>query len=74
MQDMAEVHYLNDTSADILPEKIIEGALNEEFASVVVVGWTKEGEFYHASSSMDVAEILLLLELNKKHILDQATD
>jgi len=37
----------------------------------VVVGWKKNGEFFFASSMASGAEVLLLLEVAKKQLLEE---
>jgi hypothetical protein len=72
---MAEVIQLHgSTTLEIPPDRVLDGAKTEELQTVFVVGWCKTGESYFASSTGDCAELLLLLELAKKSVMEQATD
>lgn len=62
------------TRLDIPPERVLNGALESELESVLVVGWQKNGQLYKASSTGDAAAILLLLEHMRFDIMQQLTD
>lgn len=59
------------TTLDITPSNILSGALNHDFDSVMVIGWDKAGKFYIASSSGDIGQLLLLLEVAKRETIAQ---
>lgn len=58
------------TKLDLPPERLLTQALEAQPDSVVIVGYGKDGEFYFASSKADGAEVLWLLELAKKRLLE----
>lgn len=57
------------TTLDIDPNKILNAAI-DEIESGVIIGWDKNKDFYFASSQGDLREVLLLLELAKKELLE----
>ena len=57
------------THLDIDPERILDHA-SGELDEVVVVGWCKNGDLYTASSTGDIAKMLLLCKSLEKNILD----
>jgi hypothetical protein len=72
---MGEVVSLGvQTSLDIPPDKVLQGALDEGMAAAVVIGWDKDDGFYFASSDASVGEVLVLLELAKKRLLVEYED
>jgi hypothetical protein len=62
------------TKHDIPAEDVINGAKDAKFESVMVVGWTKDEGHYLASSTGDAAEMLFILELAKKRVIDEVTN
>ena len=58
------------TTLDIPPEKILNSAIKAEITTAVVVGWDKNGELYFTSSVSDGGEVLWLLEIAKKALMD----
>lgn len=56
------------TKLDIPAERILDRAVKADLTDVVVIGYTKEGERYFASSYASGPEVLWLLE-NAKHDL-----
>ena len=61
------------TTLDIPVERILERAARADLESVVVIGWTKEGDYYFASSHADGADVLWLIEVTKKKLLSATT-
>jgi hypothetical protein len=57
---------------DIPAEKLLNEALNADLEGVVVLGWTNDGLSYFSWSYADAGESLLLLELAKRELLEQA--
>lgn len=57
------------TSLDLPPDQVLEQA-TDHLESVIVIGYTKEGEEYFCSSLADGGEVLWLLERFKKQLLD----
>ncbi len=67
---MAEVlTYTGVTTLDCPAERILDLAAKADLDAAVVVGWTKDGEFYFASSVADGPEVLWLIEIAKKKLL-----
>lgn len=68
---MAEIIELNMvTRLDIPAERVIARAAEVEFVEIVVVGFTKAGEFYFTSNKADAGTIIYLMEMAKKRLLD----
>ena len=60
------------TTLEIPAAKVLAAATESDLEDVLVIGWCKSGEFFFASSSPDGAELLFLLELAKKQLMDAA--
>ena len=58
------------TRLDLPPERILESAITVGLTDAIVIGWYKEGELYFASSISGGADVLWLLEIAKKELLD----
>lgn len=58
------------TSLDVPVERILNSALKEGLETVVVIGWCKDGEPYFASSVASGAEVMWLLRLSEKRLLE----
>ena len=68
---MGEVINLEQiTRLDIPPERVIDNAPVEELESAVLLGWKKDGEFYFVSSIANGPDVLWLMELAKKKLLE----
>lgn len=68
----AEIHIFNGiTSLDIPVDRVLEQAIGK-LQGVVVLGYDEEGEFYGASNYADRGEVLWLLELCKKKLMEEA--
>ena len=68
---MGEVINLEQiTRLDLPPERVIDNAPVEELESAVLLGWKKDGEFYFASSIANGPDVLWLMELAKKKLLE----
>lgn len=66
MADIIELDVI--TRLDIPVSRVLNNAADLE--NVVVIGWTKEGDFYFASSKGDGGDVIYLLELAKKKLLE----
>lgn len=67
----AEVVTLNCvTRHDIPVERIIDSAASVSLTSVVILGFTEDGQEYFAASSPDGPEVLWLLERCKRELLN----
>jgi hypothetical protein len=68
---MGEVVNLDQiTRLDLPPERVLNGALAKDLDVAIVVGITKEGEFYFSGSLADGSETLWWLEIAKKRLLE----
>lgn len=67
----AEIHKFNgNTLLDLEADDVLEAA-KEKLETVIVVGWTHEGDMYLASTTSDTGKILLLMEVAKAGLLDR---
>ena len=65
---MADIlKFTGETMGDIPVESVLDGARG--LTSVLVMGWTKDDEFYGASSTGDAKELLWLVEKFKSLVL-----
>jgi len=62
------------TKLDIPPGRILAKASEAELESAVVVGFDKNGDFYFASSLAAGPEVLWLLKLAEKKLLEVGDD
>jgi hypothetical protein len=58
------------TRLDIPPERVLNSAKEANLENCVVIGWEKNGDFYFASSIASGPEVIWLLELAKKKLLE----
>jgi len=58
----------NVTYLDIDPDLILENNKGK-LASVLIMGWTKDDEFFTASSQADGGEVLWFMELCKQRLM-----
>lgn len=56
------------TKLDIDPDLVLENNKGE-LESVLIIGWTKDGELLTATSQADGGEVLWLMELCKKRLM-----
>lgn len=59
------------TYADLPTDKVLAAATNK-LSDVVIIGYTKDGEEYFASSMADGASVLWLAERLKKYLLEES--
>ena len=57
------------TTCDLPRQRILDGAALNDVQDVVLLGYTPDGEFYLAMQKHGAAELLLLLERARAHIL-----
>jgi hypothetical protein len=50
------------TSLPMPAETVLNGARKENFTTVVVLGYTQEGEEFFSASTSDAGELVLLME------------
>lgn len=65
------IEFPGPTLLDIPPDKILSGALGAKLVMRLVIGETEDGEIYSSTSTGDLAEIILALELAKAAFLKQ---
>lgn len=56
------------------PNQVLEGAIDGDLKSVVIIGYTQDGEFWFASSDPDGPSVLWDLEKAKQALLDVSVD
>jgi hypothetical protein len=59
------------TRLDLPPERVITRAMEAGLTEVVVIGRDPAGNFWFAASKADGGDVLWLLELAKKRLLEQ---
>ena len=59
------------TTLDLPPKLVVEGALEEDFKDVVIMGLLESGEAYYATNIANVGNVLLILERFKLAILEE---
>lgn len=69
MDDNIEI-FDGPTTLDIPPSRVLSGAQEQSFKSIVVLGELEDGSLYFASSAGDGAAVLWLIEKAKKDLLD----
>lgn len=57
------------TKLDIPPDRLLINAIGN-MEDVVIIGWDKNNEFYFSSSQANGGDILWLIELAKKRLLE----
>ncbi len=60
------------TTNELPSDQVIEAAVGI-LDSVLLIGWHKDGTFYTAASGPSIPEALMMLELCKKRLMDNAT-
>lgn len=60
----------NITSLDSPTDNVLEACKGHCSAGVVVIGFDDDGDFYFASSIADGGDVLWLMELAKKKLLE----
>ncbi len=63
-----------DVEMPIPTANVLEGAVNADLKDVVICGRDKEGNFYLASSSNNLPNVLWLLELARFHLVANGPD
>lgn len=58
------------TTLDVPVDRVLEGAIEQDLRSVMVIGWDKDGKFYVASSDTRKADLNWLLDLAKQRLLE----
>lgn len=63
------VNFPGITKLNLPPERILEQAGSADLDGVVVIGWTKDGKFYAASSYADGGDVMFLCEMVKHRLI-----
>ena len=58
------------TTLDVDSQRVLQAALDAEVKEVVVIGLSKDGDFYFASSQASGPEVLWVLEKAKNKLLN----
>lgn len=58
------------TRLDLSAERILQAAIDAKIESAVVLGYDADGEFYFASTKADGGEVIWLMEIAKKKLLE----
>lgn len=58
------------TTHNLSPERVLDAAKQAYLEGVVVLGWEKGGAPYFASSIADGGDVMWLMELCKKRLLE----
>lgn len=64
------IKFTGATTNDIEPDVILESAKNEMLSECLVIGFQPDGQLYFAGSTGDVGQILTMIELAKKQLMD----
>ena len=68
----AEIHsFPGNTLCELEANDILEAAKEQGLDTTVIVGWTKEGELYVASTTSNTGNIFLLLDVTKASLLEK---
>ena len=62
------------TRLDVPAERVLNAALGAGLESVVIAGYTADGEEYFASSIADGGSVLWLVEQFKRQLFEKADD
>jgi hypothetical protein len=55
---------------DLPAERVLQAAIDARVETVVVLGYDADGEFYFASTKGDGGEVIWLMEIAKKKLLE----
>ena len=66
------IEFPGPTLLDIPCDKILNSAIEAKLGFCVVIGETQDGEIFTATSTGDLADIILALELAKSAFMKQA--
>ena len=64
----------NATRLDLPADRVLDAAKGHLTDGVVIIGFDGNGEFYFASSIADGGEVLWLLEMSKKQLLENGNE
>lgn len=61
--------FTGETTADIPTKTVLEGAIEQDLNTVLVIGFCKDGQYYYAASTSSAGEMLLLVEIFKSKVI-----
>lgn len=68
---MGEVVELDcNTTLPIPSDRLLQAAIDGGVRDVVILGYDADGELWFASADPNVAQVLWLIELGKRHLLE----
>jgi hypothetical protein len=70
---MTVVPFSGPTRLDTPAARVLTTASDASLQTAIVIGWDSKGEFYFSSSAADGAEVLWLIKVTEKKLLDEAT-
>lgn len=70
MTDSNVVEFQGITKLDIPAERVLQRAMDAGLTEAVAIGLDPSGQFWFASSKADGGDVLWLLEIAKKRLLD----
>lgn len=68
------VKFTGLTKLDLKVSDVIDGARDHDLEDCIIMGTDKNGEPYLASSTGNLAEVLLEIELHKAHLIRLAEE
>lgn len=66
--NVIDLHTL--TTLDIPPSRVWQACLDKDIPPAIAIGYDENGELYFASSVAHAGDVLLLLELAKKQLME----
>ncbi|RUM47815.1 MAG: hypothetical protein DSY80_00515 [Desulfocapsa sp.] len=70
MDDDKIINFHGATRLDLPADRVLREAINADLEDVVVVGWDNDGILHFASNKASGPEILWLLEVARKKLLE----
>lgn len=64
------VRFSGITKLDLPPERNLQDAIDHGMSTVLVIGWDKTGDFFFSSSTADGGDVLWLMALAQKKLLE----
>lgn len=58
------------TRIDVPVERVMQAASDASLETAIVIGWDSSGQFYFKSSAADGGDVLWLLEVARKKLLE----
>lgn len=70
MTDNNVVNFTGDTKLDLPADRILQSAIEADLDVAIIVGFTKDGQFYFASSVADLMPVHWYLSQAQKKLLE----